>query len=190
LHGPQGSTEVDRVIWASSAVVAAKAMQALPAPEALAWADQASALQHTAIATVYTHSPAATLETPMLALRPGHGPNWAQFVFDRGQLSPHEPRMAGVWAWVVSACEGERESITAAVMAQAQGLWPASGLTHLQTVVDKRAAYACRPGTHKPAQRITDGVWAAGDYTEGPYPSTLEAATRSGVAAALAATSA
>jgi len=190
LHGPQGSTEVDRVIWASSAVVAAKAMQALPAPEALAWADQASALQHTAIATVYTHSPAATLETPMLALRPRHGPNWAQFVFDRGQLSPHEPRMAGVWAWVVSACEGERESITAAVMAQAQGLWPASGLTHLQTVVDKRAAYACRPGTHKPAQRITDGVWAAGDYTEGPYPSTLEAATRSGVAAALAATSA
>jgi hydroxysqualene dehydroxylase len=111
-------------------------------------------------------------------------------VFDRGQLSPDEPRMSGVWAWVVSACEGERESITAAVMAQAQALWPAAGLRHLQTVVDKRAAYACRPGTHKPAQAITDGVWAAGDYTEGPYPSTLEAATRSGVAAALAATSA
>ncbi|MEY3510301.1 MAG: hypothetical protein RI914_900 [Pseudomonadota bacterium] len=190
LQGPHGSTEVDRVIWASSAAVATKAMQALPEIDARAWAAQASALQHTAIATVYTHSPAATLEAPMLALRPGHGPNRAQFVFDRGQLSPHEPRMAGVWAWVVSACEGERESITAAVMAQAQALWPAAGLTHLQTVVDKRAAYACRPGTHKPTQAITDGVWAAGDYTEGPYPSTLEAATRSGVAAALAATSA
>jgi predicted NAD/FAD-dependent oxidoreductase len=190
LQGPHGSTEVDRVIWASSAVVAAKAMQALPENDARAWAAQASALQHTAIATVYTHSPSATLDAPMLALRSGHGPNGAQFVFDRGQLSPDEPRMAGVWAWVVSACEGERESITAAVMAQAQALWPAAGLRHLQTVVDKRAAYACRPGTLKPTQDITDGVWAAGDYTEGPYPSTLEAAMRSGVAAALAATSA
>jgi hypothetical protein len=190
LQGPHGSTEVDRVIWASSAVVAAKAMQALPVLEAQAWAAQTSALQHTAIATIYTHSPSATLDAPMLALRSGHGPNGAQFVFDRGQLSPSEPRMGGVWAWVVSACEGERESITAAVMAQAQAIWPAAGLTHLQTVVDKRAAYACRPGTQKPAQRITDGVWAAGDYTEGPYPSTLEAATRSGVAAALAAVTA
>ncbi len=189
LEGPHSSTEVDRIVWASSAAVAAKVMQALPEPETRAWAMQASALQHTAIATVYTHSPSTTLDAPMLALRSGHGRNGAQFVFDRGQLNPDEPRMAGVWAWVVSACEGERESITAAVMAQAHALWPAAGLTHLQTVVDKRAAYACRPGTHKPAQRITDGVWAAGDYTEGPYPSTLEAATRSGVAAALAATS-
>ncbi len=190
LQGPHSSTEVDRVIWASSAVVAAKAMQALPETEAQDWATQTSALQHTAIATVYTHSPLATLDAPMLALRNRHEPNTAQFVFDRGQLSPDEPHMTGVWAWVVSACEGEREAITATVMAQAQALWPAAGLKHLQTVVDKRAAYACQPGTHKPAQRITDGVWAAGDYTEGPYPSTLEAATRSGVAAALAATSA
>jgi squalene-associated FAD-dependent desaturase len=190
LEGSHGSTDVDRVIWASSAAVAAKAMRALPASEALAWAAQVSALEHTAIATVYTHSPATTLDAPMLALRPGGGPNGAQFVFDRAQLSPHEPRLAGVWAWVVSACEGERDQITAAVMAQAQTLWPQAGLRHLQTVIDKRAAYACRPGTHKPAQRITEGVWAAGDYTEGPYPSTLEAATRSGVAAALAATSA
>ncbi|MEY4507170.1 MAG: hypothetical protein RL297_1748 [Pseudomonadota bacterium] len=192
VHGPNASAEVDQVIWASAATVATKALKNLAATddEAQHWVRQASALQHTAIATVYTHTPNTRLREPMLALRPTPSHAGAQFVFDRGQLNPQEPSMNGVWAWVVSACSGEGEVITAAVMAQAKTLWPDAHFTHLKTVVDKRAAYACRPGTFKPAQRITQGVWAAGDYTEGPYPSTLEAAMRSGVAAGLAATAA
>ena len=35
---------------------------------------------------------------------------------------------------------------------------------------------------------VAAGLFAAGDYVEGPYPATLEGAVRSGVAAARAAT--
>lgn len=193
LQGQDQTWTFDRVVWASAAPVAAKAMAALPQPDAQtqAWVQRAQALSHTAITTVYTHTTQQRLPAPMLALRasatPGQSP--AQFVFDRGQLNPHDPAMQGVWAWVASASQGDRDSLTQAVMAQAQAQWPQAQCRHLQTVVDKRAAFACVPGLQKPGQRIAPGLWAAGDYTDGPYPSTLEAATRSGVAAALAATS-
>lgn len=197
LHGQPHTWAFDQVIWASAAPVAAKAMATLPelGANTQAWVSRAQALAHTAITTVYTrtkHNSQQRLPAPMLALRtratPGQSP--AQFVFDRGQLSPQDPAMTGVWAWVASASQGDRDSLTQAVMAQAQALWPQAQCQHLQTVVDKRAAFACVPGLQKPGQHIAPGLWAAGDYTDGPYPSTLEAATRSGVAAALAATTA
>jgi uncharacterized protein with NAD-binding domain and iron-sulfur cluster len=40
-------------------------------------------------------------------------------------------------------------------------------------------------GVVRPAQRTpVPGLYLAGDYTAGPYPATLEAAVRSGVACA------
>ena len=39
-------------------------------------------------------------------------------------------------------------------------------------------------GLERPAALIAPGLFAAGDYVQGPYPATLEAAVRSGVAAA------
>jgi monoamine oxidase len=50
----------------------------------------------------------------------------------------------------------------------------------VQTVVEKRATFACTPGLRRPEARITSQVWACGDYLTGPYPSTLEGAVRSG----------
>jgi hydroxysqualene dehydroxylase len=52
----------------------------------------------------------------------------------------------------------------------------------LQTVVEKRATFACVPGLRRPPARIAAGLWACGDYIEGPYPATLEGAVRSGFA--------
>ncbi|HCX33298.1 MAG TPA: phytoene dehydrogenase, partial [Rhodocyclaceae bacterium] len=56
------------------------------------------------------------------------------------------------------------------------------------TVVEKRAGFSCTPHLDRPAQASgIPGLWLAGDYTDSPYPATIEAAVRSGVTAARAA---
>ena len=184
--------DFEAVIWASGPAPAALAMQqagrGLPADQAgagallLAWADRAAALDFAAITTVYAWAASARLPAPMLALRStAHAP--AQFVFDRGQLSPGDASAQGVLAFVISASLGEREALEAAVLRQARdqlGL----ALQPIQTVVEKRATFACTPNLQRPAQAIAPGLWAAGDYVAGPYPATLEGAVRSGLDAA------
>ncbi|MFX8004414.1 hypothetical protein ABTK66_18735, partial [Acinetobacter baumannii] len=51
-------------------------------------------------------------------------------------------------------------------------------------LTEKRATFACTPGLVRPPARIAPGLWAAGDYIDGPYPATLEGAVRAGQAAA------
>lgn len=183
-----------RVVWATSAGTAARIMQqaalsasatgAVETARALGtWASTCDALPFTAIATVYGRSPGARLPRPMLALRDTAGAP-AQFVFDRGRLAPHEPSMQGVLAFVVSACEGDRAGIEQAVLRQARQQLGLDDLEPLQTVVEKRATFACLPGLRRPGVHIAPGLCAAGDHVEGPYPATLEAAVRSGLAAA------
>jgi hypothetical protein len=68
------------------------------------------------------------------------------------------------------------------VLAQSAALgWQVQAL---QTVVDKRATFACVPGLQRPPSAIAPGLWACGDYVEGPYPATLEGAIRSALQAA------
>lgn len=56
-----------------------------------------------------------------------------------------------------------------------------------RVIAERRATYACTPGLLRPAAgRIAPRVYLAGDYTDPQLPATLEAATRSGVAAAQA----
>lgn len=140
--------------------------------DALAWQAQARALRHEAIATVYAQGE-GRLPAPLLTLASGpQAP--AQFVFDRGQLGGP----AGLLAFVASACEGERETIERQVMDQARALgW--NDLQPLRTVVEKRATFACTPGLVRPGIGIAPGLWAAGDWVEGPYPATLEGAVLS-----------
>ena len=146
------------------------------------WAQSAAALDFTAITTVYAWAPGVRLAAPMLALRATpEAP--AQFVFDRGQLNPADAAAQGVLAFVVSASEGEREAVQTAVMQQAAAQLGLPQLQALQTVVEKRATFACTPGLQRPAPEIAPGLWAAGDYVQGPYPATLEGAVRSGLAA-------
>ena len=190
--GEAVAQDFDAVIWATGAAPAALAMQQagreLSAHQAdtgarlMAWSAQAAALDFTAISTVYAWAPGARLSAPMLALRStAQAP--AQFVFDRGQLNPSDAAAQGVLAFVISASLGEREALQAAVLRQARdqlGL----ALQPIQTVVEKRATFACTPNLRRPAQAIAPGLWAAGDYVAGPYPATLEGAVRSGLDAA------
>ncbi|MFM2112919.1 MAG: hypothetical protein RLZZ271_1579, partial [Pseudomonadota bacterium] len=186
----------DAVVLALPHKAAAQLVRGLKVPETQAWLTHADALQDEAIATVYVRADTpqgrATLPRPMLRLR-GEP---VQFVFDRSQLG----NTPGTFALVASAPDlhsphtrwPDNEALTQAALAQAQAELAPLGidrLTHLQTVVEKRATYACTPGLQKPGLRVTEaspGLLACGDYVEGPYPATLEAAVRSGLAAASA----
>ena len=187
LAGDGWSEDFDRVIWATAASHAASTIGAATGESASStarrdWAAQTRQLDFTAITTVYAWAPDARLPAPMLALR--NSPDApAQFAFDRGQLRPDDPSAQGVLAFVVSASEGERDELQQRVLAQAgqQLGWP--NLQAIQTVVEKRATFSCTPALKRPATAIAPGLWAAGDYIDGPYPATIEGAVRSGLAA-------
>lgn len=150
--------------------------------EASRWSALADGLRFEAITTVYAHASGARLHQPMLALRntPAHP---AQFAFDRGQLDGHQ----GLLAFVVSASDGDRLQIEQQVLEQATAQLALPPLTVVQTVVEKRATFACTPGLQRPRMQVIPGVnslTACGDYVEGPYPATLEGAVLSGTAVA------
>ena len=176
----------DNVILATDALQAVRLLDDLmpSLPGAMAepvrhWIDISRALKFEAITTVYAWAPQARLSQPMLALRSQAGPNApAQFVFDRGQLGGPD----GLLAFVVSASQGEHQSLQQQVLQQAQAQLGLH-LQAVQTVVEKRATFACTPGLQRPPVRIGPGLFACGDYVAGPYPATLEGAVRSAIAA-------
>jgi hydroxysqualene dehydroxylase len=144
-----------------------------------AWAQAADALQHEAITTVYAYAKDAKLPCPMMALQSGEAEP-SQFVFDRGTLTAH----TGLLAFVVSASQGDAATNEAQVVQQGRKQLGIANLQALQTITDKRATFACTPGLQRPSAQIAPGIIACGDYVDGPYPSTLEGAVRSGIAAA------
>lgn len=167
----------DRVVLACAPWDAARLVRATGLADA--WCDTTEALRFEAIATVYVRG-ATPLAEPMLALRSDPATAPAQFAFDRGQLGGPP----GVLALVVSANETPREQLESQVLAQAAAQLGQQGLQAIQTVVEKRATFACTPGLARPSPRIAPGLWACGDYVEGPYPATLEGAIMSGLATA------
>lgn len=154
------------------------------------WADMAAALRHTAITTVYAYAPQARLPLPMMALRSSTNfssstdlsniDQPAQFALDKGMLNPAH---SGVIALVISASTGSRGDLQEQALAQARQQLALPNLQALQTVVEKRATFACTPNLQRPPMHIAPGLNACGDYLAGPYPATLEGAVRSGLAA-------
>lgn len=165
----------DNVILACPPVDAARLARssALPLDD---WLTLTENLHYEAIATVYAMSPGTRLAQPMLAL-PSSPAYPAQFVFDRGQLDGP----AGLLAFVISASQQTSADLQPLIAAQAATQLGINDLLMLQTVVEKRATFACTPGLTRPNQRIAPGLLACGDYVNGPYPATLEGAVRSGM---------
>lgn len=171
----------DRVVIACAPWEAAR-LVAQAAPQASDWIAAAQGLHFESIATVYCVANTG-LPRPMLALR--NTPDApAQFVFDRGHLGgPH-----GLLAFVVSASDGDREVLQAKVLRQATDQLGSLGVHFvqpLQTVVEKRATFACTPELRRPAISIAPGLVACGDYVAGPYPATLEGAVLSALEAVM-----
>jgi hydroxysqualene dehydroxylase len=136
---------------------------------------------------VYLYHPKAKLAVPMVALN-GASDHPAQFVFDLGLLTGQQ----GLLAFVISGAnpwlaEG-LEATTDATLAQAnhalgQAPW-VNQLAVVSAVAERRATFACAPLLARPSMRVARHLMAAGDHVQGPYPSTLEGAVRSGQNAA------
>ena len=182
-QGAEAAESFDHITLACPSWEAARLVEGLASTAGLAaaarWGATASALRFEAITTVYAHASGARLPLPMLALR-NTAEHPAQFVFDRGQLDGQQ----GLLAFVVSASDGDRALIEQQVLQQAAAQLGLRGLRPVQTVVEKRATFACTPGLQRPAMQVLPGLTACGDYVEGPYPATLEGAVLSGTAVA------
>lgn len=130
------------------------------------------------IATGYVQTdPAFRLAQPWFALLEGP----AQFVFDRGQSHAQ----SGLLAFVASAATQLRHDWLDQAEAQLRRFASPGPTRWRRAIVEKQATYACVPGMPRPPVRTPHPrVFLAGDYTDGPYPATLESATSSGVQSA------
>ena len=182
-QGAEAADSFDHITLACPSWEAARLVDGLASTAGLTaaarWSATANALRFEAITTVYAHASGARLPLPMLALR-NTAEHPAQFVFDRGQLDGQQ----GMLAFVVSASDGDRALIEQQVLQQAAAQLGLPGLRPVQTLVEKRATFACTPGLQRPAMQVLPGLTACGDYVDGPYPATLEGAVLSGTAVA------
>ena len=181
-----GKHQFDHLVIATPAWDAAHLLEKFNA----AWASTTRQLRYETIATVYVQGPLDfKLPLPMLALRTTQG-SPAQFAFDRGQIYT-KAGTPGLLAFVVSANKLSKEDVTHQVMGQLSALLIQLGQDVLrieafkviQTVVEKRATFACIPNLKRPSARPCQGITVCGDYVEGPYPATLEGAIISGIQA-------
>jgi hypothetical protein len=166
----------DHVVLACSAREAARLVETVEPT----WAAQAKAFAYEPIITVWLKAPEVTAPGPMLLLR-GEP---AQFGFDLGQLDPSRSGemtlvVSGARHWVDAGQERLRAAVERQLAQQWSTVLPRGW--HITTLAtEKRATFRCTPGLQRPGALIAPGLWAAGDYVEGPYPATLEGAIRSG----------
>jgi squalene-associated FAD-dependent desaturase len=150
-----------------------------------------AAYAYESITTIYlAYAERLPLRLPFMRLDDAPG----QWLFDRSAASAAElPQGARSLVAVVISTAGAHDVIpqpelAAQADAQLRRLarqWPLPVWSRV--IAERRATYACRPGLPRPASpRLGPRLFLAGDYTDRALPATLEAATRSGVAAARA----
>lgn len=170
--------ECDAVVLATPAREAARLVR----DENPQWSATAQAMQHEPILTTWLRDTELRWPRPMLAFNgnPGHP---AQFGFDLGALGQH----SGTFAFVASAAgplvAKGLDGAAAQMLEQARQTFPGAFVGQdaiLHVAAERRATFVCSPGLARPPSSIAAGLAAAGDYVQGPYPSTLEGAVRSG----------
>lgn len=184
---PAATTTVERVVYAAPPAYLAQIARA-HAGELAAVLRTVERYEYEPLVTVYLKYPQAVrLPYHAMALREDPSQRrWGQWLFDRGALNADHQ---GVLAAVVSA-SGPHQSRTLDELCTdvARQLRFELGLPELPTaraIVEKRATLAAVPGLQRPrAETAVPGLALAGDWTDSDYPSTLETAVRSGIAAA------
>jgi squalene-associated FAD-dependent desaturase len=176
-------SEFDAVVLACPAGEAARLAQ----PTAPDWSRTAAAITHEPIVTVVLQSRGTRLPAPMVAL-PGDAQAPAQFAFDLGALDAQRDGLfalvaSGARTWAEAGLEATAQAALAQAIAVFEGATWREPPRVLHTVAERRATFLCKPGLARPPTRIAPGLAAAGDYVSGPYPSTIEGAVRSALAA-------
>jgi hydroxysqualene dehydroxylase len=154
-------------------------------PRATLALDQVAAFAYEPIVTAYLqYSTPLELGHPMQKLDGAPG----QWVFDRGRLDGPKGLAAVVISTDLPSMRIGHSVLARSIDAQLRRLQPSlPAPTWMQVIAERRATYACIAGLARPAPgMIAPRLSLAGDYTDSQFPATLEAATRSGVAAARA----
>ena len=168
--------------------VDAVVVAAPPAEAARLLGEEPPALEDSPIVSVHLlfdrpilpHRLAALLDSP------------AHWVFDRGVLTGHEPPGGGQYLTVVSSGAPDLLEIRGKGLvdlmedALTERLGPAE-LLWSRVSREPRATFAARPGTRRlrwPMRTTRPNVHLAGAWVASDWPATMEAAVRSGVAAA------
>lgn len=154
------------------------------------------ALRPSPIVTVWMLLPdGAHWDRPMWALRTDRPDSPAHWLFARDRQSDGRRLLAAV----ISAHAGLRDdaALAKAVLMQLRrelASWTARPAelvpddAPMKIVTERRATFLCTPSLVRPGHQTgLPSVFLAGDYTDSPYPGTLETAIRSGLAAAQAA---
>lgn len=162
-------------------------------PELRSFLQQMTALAYEPISTVWMgYESVVPLPAAIARLddQPGQWIVDRPDVLARAQEDPGRPPLRQLLAVIVSA-SGPHEklghaALVRAIDAQLQRLQPARPrCSWSQVIAEKRATYACTPRRMRPGgARLVPGIYLAGDYVDARYPATLEAATRTGIAAA------
>jgi squalene-associated FAD-dependent desaturase len=159
-------------------------------PDIAARIDALGAMRYEPIATVWLgYAARVAMPGPIARLDDAPG----QWVVDRPDIAAARSDLAQVLAVVISA-DGPHvhlphPELVRATDAQLRRLAPALAPCAWSFVItEKRATYACTPGRPRVSgPRLAAGLYLAGDYVDETFPATIEAAARSGVAAAQAA---
>jgi squalene-associated FAD-dependent desaturase len=181
LRSAAGEEPFDRVVCALPPFRVAEVLAALPALSSTVAAIEA--LRYEPIYSVYLQYPPGT---HLLQAMLGFDGGFAQWAFDRGRLCGQD----GLIGVVISArgrhLEMDQAALATAVQSEIAFMFPRMGVPlWTRVIAEKRGTFACTVGVSRPAQRTpVAGLYLAGDYTASPYPATLEAAVRSGVACA------
>lgn len=118
----------------------------------------------------------------------------AHWVFDRGALTGHEPPGGGQYLTVVASgvpdlLEIRGKGLVDTVATSLTERLGAAELLWSRVSREPRATFAARPGTRSlrwPMETARPNTYLAGAWTASDWPATMEAAVRSGVAAARA----
>lgn len=168
----------DAIIIAASPIHASSLLGLLPDCQSIAL--QLDEINYQPIVTVYAEYPVTLpLRTPLTG--------WINpvplFIFDLNATLDRKGMVAAVASAEGPHLDWDNDRWLAEIhirLEQVLGPLPAPKL--IKRIIEKRATFTCGPTIVRPPHTTPcKGLYLAGDYVDGPYPSTLEGAVRSGV---------
>jgi squalene-associated FAD-dependent desaturase len=195
LQAGASSNRYDAVVVAVGPHQLARALGPMPdADAAIGTAlSTVASYAYESITTVYLGYRGDKVTIPAGLVRLDDAPG--QWLFERADIvqsaQDGAPRLDQLFAVVIST-SGPHDELPQDELSRQCDLQLRRGrptlppLAWSRVIAERRATYACTPGLAHPPVRLARRLYLAGDYVYAAFPATLEAAVRSGTAAAAA----